>query len=113
MLVPAVAADGGAKQLDEAHAALDQAAGDQAFPAEDLCGDVGIVEAVEPCCRWRFVGEVHELGDGRLHAIGQFVVGDCRLKRVMMADAAEHALVERPQAGRACVPGRSGWVRSG
>ena len=34
-------------------------------------------------------------GNGRLHAIGELVVGDRRLERIMMADSAEHALVER------------------
>ena len=47
VLVPAVGADVGAKQLDEPHAPLDQAAGDQAFACEDLRGRIGIVETVK------------------------------------------------------------------
>ena len=36
MLVPSVAADGRAEQLDEPDAALDESPGDQAFAGEDL-----------------------------------------------------------------------------
>ena len=97
MLVPAVAADAGAEQLDEPHAALDQPPGDQAFAAEDLRRRVRIVEAVEPLGRRRLAVKAHELGDGRLHAEGQLVVGDRRLEAVVMAHPAEHALVERAQ----------------
>ena len=54
MLVPAVAADRRAEQLDEPHAALDQAAGEQALAGEDLGRRERVVEAVEPPRRRRF-----------------------------------------------------------
>ena len=66
VLVPAVGAHVGTKQLDESYAALDQTPGDQAFPREDLCRHVGIVKPVKLLGRRRFAAQTHELGDGRL-----------------------------------------------
>ncbi len=54
VLVPAVGADVGTEQLDEAHAPLDQPPGEQAFAGEDLRRRIRIVEAVEPLGRRRF-----------------------------------------------------------
>ena len=97
MLVPAVGADAGTEQLDEPHAALDQPPGDQALAGEDLRRRIGIVKAVEPLGRRRLAAQAHELGDGRLHAEGQLVVGDRRFQAVVAAHPAQHALVERAQ----------------
>ena len=113
VLVPAVAADGRTQELDEAHAPLDQAPRDQAFASEDLCGGIRVVEPVKPLRGRRFAGKADELGNGGLHAVGELVIGDRRLERVMMADPAEHALVERAQQLELAQLQRSGLVRPG
>ena len=97
MLVPAVGAHVGTEQLDEPYAPLDQPPGDQAFAREDLRRQIGIVETVKPLGRRRLAAQAHELGDRRLHAEGQLVVGDRRFQAVVAAHAAHHSLVERAQ----------------
>src|SRR5690606_26089722 len=76
VLVPAVAVAAGAGQLDEAHPALDEAAGEEALQTEDL-GVLEIrVEAVELLHRLGFAAQVHQVGHGGLHAEGGLVVAD-------------------------------------
>src|SRR5262249_55546955 len=76
-LVPAVgAADGGAGQLEEPHAPLDQAAGQQALAGEDGGGGVVGIDAVHRPGEGRFAGEVGGVGDGDLHPTGELVIGD-------------------------------------
>ncbi len=74
MLVPAVVADVGAEQFDEADAALDQPPGDEALPPVQL--GRAVIDAVETPRRLRLLRDVHQLRHGGLHAEGQFVVAD-------------------------------------
>ena len=113
VLVPAVAADGGTQELDEPHAPLDQAPGDQAFAGEDLGGDIRVVEAVEPLVAGDSPARFISSGTADLHAVGQLVVGDRRLERVVMADAAQHALVERAQQIELARLVALAWLHSG
>ena len=66
------------EQLHEPHAALDQAARDQA--ARAVFARCRVVEAVELVRGRRFARDVERLGGGRLHGGGQFVAGDPRFE---------------------------------
>ena len=63
-------------ELDEAHAALDEAAGHEALAAE-LFGAL-IVQAVELLGLGRFACDVDGLGGVLLHAVGELVAFDAR-----------------------------------
>lgn len=76
VLVPAIAISPGAGEFDEADATLDEAAGEEALAAEDLgLIEVGL-EAVHFLHAVRFTAEVHQFGNGGLHAESGFVVQD-------------------------------------
>ena len=64
-------------QLDEAHVALGQAAGQQAIGRE-RAGDAGRF-AVQVENVVRLLGNVHRGGHRRLHPVGHFVLGDARI----------------------------------
>ena len=84
MLVPAHV-----EELDEAHAALDQPAGQQAVAGVGArLANVGAVQIQNVLGLVRDIGQ---LGHGRLHAKGQLVLGDARLN-FGVADAGETAL---------------------
>ena len=67
-----------APDLDEAHAALDQPAGEQTTAAE-IFGD-RFVQAVEFAGGVGLACEIESLGRGELHSRGQFVGGDARIR---------------------------------
>ena len=69
-----------------------------------------MVEPVKPLGGRRLAGRAHQLGHGRLHAVGQLVVGDRRLEGIVMADAPEHALVERAQQLELARLGVRSWL---
>ncbi len=69
VLIPWLKAAGGVVKLDEAHAALHQAARQQALPAEGF--RVFLIDAVEPLRRLGFAGQVEGVGRLHLHAVGQ------------------------------------------
>ncbi len=60
----------GVDELDEAHAALDEAAGDEALPAEAF--GAAALEAVKVEGGVGFFGEIEDVGHGLLHAEGGF-----------------------------------------
>ena len=66
------------ENLDEAHAALDEPAGEQAVFGEDSSRSI-VVETVESQNVVGFALHVREFGNGCLHAVGQFVLSDAGL----------------------------------
>src|SRR5262249_23204801 len=85
----------GVNQLDEADAALGEAAGDEALPREAL--RIAAVEAVEP---ERLVGLARQIEDFRrleLHLKGGFERADTCGELGVIAVAAEMPLIERPR----------------
>ena len=100
LALAAMAVPVGVVELDEAHAALDQAAGEQAVAGErGLAG----VDAVQVEGRLGFAADVDELRRARLHAVGHLVGLDARLDlgvaggdealQVELAHGAEDALL--------------------
>ena len=93
-------------ELDEPHAALGQAAGQQAVGGE-AAGllDVGAVQVED---RLRLARQVGQLGHRRLHAVGQLVLGDAGddlrvaglgvVQVVERGDVVEHLPPRRPRA---------------
>ena len=95
VLVPAAM-----EELDEPHAALGQPAGQQAVGGDRsrACATSGPYSSRTDR---RLVGEVGQLGDRRLHPVGQLVLGDPRED----LGIAELAMLERVRAApgrRAC-----------
>ncbi len=62
-------------ELNEAHAALDEAAREQAVVGERELAGLGRVHLVD---FFRLLGDIHQLRHRRLHAIGQLVLRDAR-----------------------------------
>src|SRR5439155_24657122 len=78
--------------LDEAHAAIHQPAGQQARGAVGF-GDA-VVGTVQTARGLRLAAQVHQFRDRRLHAEGEFVVGDGRLDGVARPGALARRLVK-------------------
>ena len=74
--IPAVFADVGNGQFDKAHPALNETAGNEAFPGVGFGPLVTVVDAVEFLGRFALVTEVHQVGHGKLHAGSQLVIHD-------------------------------------
>jgi hypothetical protein len=81
------------RQLDEADAGLDEASGQQALVAE--VGRRRVVEAVQPLRRRRLPREVHDAGELRLHAEGEFIGLDDPLDPGVDAPSLEQVAVHR------------------
>ena len=86
------------EDLHEAHAALDQPAGDQAARAVLRRGRV--VEAVQRRVAGGLARHVERLLGGRLHARGQLVAGDARLQ-VELAGVSLQVVAVEPARGSA------------
>ncbi len=69
--------------LHETHAALDQAARQQAVAA--VARRIGTIESVQPLRLNGFAREIDGVGGAGLHAIGQFISGDARLDGIAVA----------------------------
>ena len=68
--------EGTVEERDEPHAALQEAAGEQAVAAEAGHERIGVVEAVEGTRGRAFARQVADFGGALLHAAGQLVGGD-------------------------------------
>ena len=88
--------------LHEAHAALDQPPGDQAARAAVLRR--GLVEAVQPVRRGRFLRDVERLLGGGLHPGGQLVAGDAGRQVVFAGALAQVLAVELLQVVAGTAP---------
>ena len=96
-----------APDLHEPHSSFEQAAGDQALPAEvldlfgrvDLAGPTGLamVEAVELQDVLRFPPQVERFGGGQLHAGRQFVTADAGFKTRVSRAFPRMVAVQPPQ----------------
>src|SRR6187455_1027275 len=110
VLVPAAV-----HELDEADAALRHLAGQQAV-AGKAAVDAVLLDAVELERLLRFAGQVGQLGDAGLHAVGHFVLGDAggdfRVAEGLLGQGVELAdAIEHLAAGRAVDAGRVGEVQ--
>src|SRR4030095_9810835 len=65
-------------QLNEADAALHEAAGNQTLPAEVL--RLGFVHPIKALCRFTLLRKVHSLGGMCLHLKRQFIRSDSGIK---------------------------------
>ncbi len=98
----AVAVPAPVVELDVAHAALDQAAGQQAVVGERRRPRLGAVLLHD---RFRLLADVHHVGNRHLHAESQLVLADPR-QGLRIAELGELVLVELPQGVQACGDGR-------
>ena len=89
----AVAVPAPVEELDVAHAALDQPAGQQAVVGERRRPRLRSVLVQD---RFGLLADVHHVGNGHLHAEGQLVLADPR-QRLGVAELGELVLVELPQ----------------
>ena len=100
VLVPAVATDLGAGQLDEPHAPLDHPSGQQTLGAENLRWLVVAFQAVGPLGTCRLASKIEQIRHLGLHPIGQLLVGDGTFQgiggRAAGGESAGKSLVEPP-----------------
>ena len=64
--------------VDESHAPFDQSPRQQAIVGETLLIVIVAVQAVSLQCVGRLARDIGQLRSGRLHADGQFIVGNSR-----------------------------------
>ena len=102
VLVPTIVARVHHREFDEGHAALDQAARQQALLGVDARGLVGCVATVSASCRRTLGRNIHQLRHGALHAEGLFTVLQrsrysriirMHSKAVMLAGESQHAFL--------------------
>jgi hypothetical protein len=94
VLVPTIARDAGAGDFDEAHAAFDEASGEQALAGVDAGGfEIGF-ESVGLEGGRGFALELHQVGHFGLHPEGEFLIGDGGLDGIGAVGAAKEAMVE-------------------
>ena len=97
---------GGAGQFHKTHAAFDQTPRNQALTSENGRAFRLGVHAVHVQSGLRFVVQVGQAGDGRLHFEGEFVIANRRFQLINWADLIEQLadqtarLVERVEANR-------------